>query len=1139
MSPEQRQEISRSLAAFDFSGLFTDPALGWDWPAATGSKLKIPHGSAFIPMDVVAEKRGVKILHCPPDAKGRIPLSEERKKISKAVTPLASEHLLIFTDAAKTKQVWQWPAKRPGKPASLRELTWEKGRSNELLYQKLGSIAFTLDEEDALDITGVVRKLTDILDRDKVTKRFYELFRSQKNAFQKFIKGLSGTGLEAWYTSLMLNRIMFCYFLQRKGFLNGEPDYLSSRLSKVKDQHGKDKFHSFYRTFLRRLFHEGLGSQARSEELTALIGTIPYLNGGIFDEHPIERDHPDISIPDEAFEKVFAFFGGWDWHLDDRPIEKRAVTSLREKEEINPEILGYIFEKLTNATEQKEKGAYYTKEDITQYISKNCIIPFLFHAISDTLPASAWHLLAANPDAYIHEAVRRGAGSSVEEWKASLPKNIAKGLDTTKPDLIERRKDWNTTTPPSHHLPTEIWRETITRHQRCHELRAKLRAGEVKSIDDFVTLNLDISQFAQDVIESADAPLLLAFFERLKKLSVLDPTCGSGAFLFAALEILEPLYTACLQRFRAILADWQTTGEKHPKQEPQICAILDHAAAHPNEGYYIHKTIIVHNLYGVDIQKEAVEICKLRLFLKLAAQLEIGQQIEPLPDIDFNIRAGNTLVGYATQKEIKNAVDGDSSIQDKEGRTQGMLAGVALDSKEYTGIIEDALVADLAFTQFHRQHETLSATSAELRASKKKLEDLLRKLRAKLDRFLAGDYDKAKHLKTDAALEKWRKSHQPFHWFIEFNGIMTNGGFNVIIGNPPWKEYASVKSDYTVRGYSTERSGNLYTLCTERFVRMLAPNGLISFIVQLPIVCSSRMRSIRDFMERHSKFIATVTCDDRPGKLFDGLQHCRSTIFLLRRGTSVDGPVLWSSGYRRWATSVRKVLFDVTSLSPVGASDIRQAQFPKLASSHQVAAFAKVFRPANAALATETTDHTTPHFVFYQESAQYWVKATVGLPHYSKNGRVGAPAHGRHLYFNNAATAQVACAVLNSNLFYAYFVAYGDCFHVNDSLATSFRVPPAAIKDKHLEKLGVLLMRSLEKHSEQKTIKTKDGDLITYDEFSAGNSKLLIDEIDTILAKHYGFTEEELDFVLNYDIKYRLGLGRNGAADDEDTGEGE
>lgn len=221
MSPEQRQEITRSLAAFDFSGLFTDPALGWDWPEAAGGKLRVPYGSGFLPLEVIAEKRGVKILHCPPDAKGRIPLSEDRRKIEKAVTPLASEHLLIFTDAAKTRQIWQWPAKRPGKPSSLRELTWEKGKSNELLFQKLASIAFTLDEEDGLDITGVVRKLADTLDRDRVTKKFYDLFKKQKDAFQKFIKGLSDTGLQAWYTSLMLNRIMFCYFLQRKGFLDG------------------------------------------------------------------------------------------------------------------------------------------------------------------------------------------------------------------------------------------------------------------------------------------------------------------------------------------------------------------------------------------------------------------------------------------------------------------------------------------------------------------------------------------------------------------------------------------------------------------------------------------------------------------------------------------------------------------------------------------------------------------------------------------------------------------------------------------------------------------------------------------------------------------------------------------------------
>ncbi|MFZ4596387.1 MAG: Eco57I restriction-modification methylase domain-containing protein, partial [Verrucomicrobiaceae bacterium] len=765
MSPEQRQEISRSLAAFDFSGLFTDPALGWDWPAATGSKLRVPYGSGFLQLDVVAEKRGVKILHCPPDAKGRVPLSDERRKIDKAVTPLASEHLLIFTDTAKTRQVWQWPARRPGKPASLRELTWEKGKSNELLFQKLASIAFALDEEEKLDITGVVRRLTDTLDRDRVTKRFYDLFKRQKDAFQKFIKGLSDTGLQAWYTSLMLNRIMFCYFLQRKGFLDGDQNYLASRLARVQDQIGKNQFHSFYRSFLRRLFHEGLGSQERSKELSELIGTIPYLNGGIFDEHPIERGNPDLSIPDEAFEKVFKFFDQFDWHLDDNPIA--------EGNEINPEILGYVFEKYTN---QKEMGAYYTKEDITEYISKNCIIPFLVQAIADKLPVTAWQMLPANHDRYIYEAVRRGAGSTEAEWKASLPPNIAIGLDTTKPGLIKRRKDWNTTTPSSHNLSTEIWRETISRHQRCHELRAKLRAGDVKSIDDFVTLNLDIRQFAQDVIESADASLLLAFFERLKKLSVLDPTCGSGAFLFAALEILEPLYTACIQRFRAILADWQSTGEKHPNWEKDIKAILDHAAAHPNEGYYIHKTIIVHNLYGVDIMEEAVEICKLRLFLKLAAQLEPGQQVEPLPDIDFNIRAGNTLVGYATRDEVRRAF---TEHQGGSTGSQLLLGGIEHNLDDYRRIEEQAEDADRAFQRFHQLQESTKMDAAEFRSAKQSLHDTLKIMRDQLDRFLAGDYDKAKHLKTDAAFEKWRKSHQPFHWFIEFYGIMNKGGFDV------------------------------------------------------------------------------------------------------------------------------------------------------------------------------------------------------------------------------------------------------------------------------------------------------------------------------------------------------------------------
>src|SRR5271165_175378 len=61
-------------------------------------------------------------------------------------------------------------------------------------------------------------------------------------------------------------------------------------------------------------------------------------------------------------------------------------------------------------------------------------------------------------------------------------------------------------------------------------------------------------------------------------------------------------------------------------------------------------------IYGVDIMEEATEICKLRLFLKLVAQVNAGEQIEPLPDIDFNIRAGNTLVGFANESQLQRVL---------------------------------------------------------------------------------------------------------------------------------------------------------------------------------------------------------------------------------------------------------------------------------------------------------------------------------------------------------------------------------------------------------------------------------------------------------------------------------------------------
>ena len=1028
MTPQQRKEITRYLKAFDFSGLFTDASVGWDWPEG-GESLNVPTKDGYRKLDIVAEKRGVKVLRVPPDAHGRLPATAERRALEKAVRPLAAEHLLIFTDSARTRQIWQWTQRTPGKPVSCREITWEKGKANELLIEKLSSISFTLEEEEGLDITGVVHRLTDQLNRDAVTKRFYDHFKKQKDAFAKFIEGIGNQDILAHYTSLMLNRIMFCYFLQRKGFLDGDHDYLRNRLQTIQEQVGENQFHSFYRSFLRRLFHEGLGGhpESRSKAFAELIGEVPYLNGGIFEEHPIERDHPELQIPDEAFEKVFAFFDQYDWHLDERPIAGGN--------EINPEILGYVFEKYTN---QKEMGAYYTKEDITEYISKNCIIPFLFNAVGKKLPDSAWDLLKKDPDRYIYEAVRRGAGDSEEAWEASLPPEIRQGLqpeslhevvELDKPvKTLELRQHWNEPTPASHGLPTEIWRETIARHQRCHELRRKLQAGEVTRIDDLITLNLDIRQFAQDVVESADASLLLAFFKQLKKVSVLDPTCGSGAFLFAALEILQPLYRACLERMRVLLADWASTGESHANWEKEIRTILSQAGDHSNEAYYIHKTIIVHNLYGVDIMEEAVEICKLRLFLKLAAQLEPGQSVEPLPDIDFNVRAGNTLVGYASKEEIRKAVEIDRSRDKQEdGLEQGMLQGIEHSLDNYQNILEQAEDADRAFQRFHALQEDTDARPENFRNAKLELNRILDGLREQLDRFLASDYN-PKNLDSDKKFEAWRTSHEPFHWFIEFYGIMNAGGFDVIIGNPPYVGARKIKYVISPMRYKTQNSNNLYSICMERGLNISENQAFFGMIVPVSIVSSEGYLEISKLLFNQGISWASHY-SNRPGKLFQGVEQ-RLTIVI----SASMGNDHYSSDYQHWYENQRQEL--LPKLYYNNSKFQLNSPLPTKTGSEKANRVLQSVqeKPSPFSILIGYNEKA----VYYHDGPTYWIRA---IPFDPSQGKTQSSSHYHRIHCKDGQSFDIVTAIMNSTLFYFFYKMVSNCRDFGPREINQFKVP--------------------------------------------------------------------------------------------------
>ncbi len=1085
-----------ALKAFDFRKLFIEE-LGWDKHAQS---MQVEADGAKFQLSSVAHKRGMVVYVCQPADGKVLPLYATRRKIERLVSKVHFEHLIIFIDAAKSTQRWQWVKREPGRPAACRETEWHTSQSGEALIQKLHALVVTLDEEDNLNVPDVSSKVKKGFDVERITKRFFDQFEKEHGSFTKFIKGIPDGEMLAWYVSVMLNRLMFIYFVQKKGFLGGggagggDRDYLRNKLVESKKR-GKD---CFYTDFLCRLFFDGFAMREseRSDATKKLLGSVPYLNGGIFLKHQIEELHgKKIEIADTAFDKLFAFFDLYQWHLDERP--------LRQDNEINPDVLGYIFEKYIN---QKQMGAYYTKEDITEYISKNTIIPFLFGAAEKDCPIAfrpgshLWKLVAENPDRYIYDAVRKGVVDDAGKV-IPLPKEIEAGITD-----IPKRAGWNKPASAPFALPTETWREHVARRQRCLELREKLANGEVHSINELITLNLNIRQFAQDVIVHAEGPeLVRALYEAIARVTVLDPTCGSGAFLFAALNILEPLYEACLRRMQAFISEAAVVSAKGgPERFADFKKVLDRIDLHPNRRYFILKSIIVGNLYGVDIMEEAVEICKLRLFLKLVAQVEEVKHIEPLPDIDFNIRAGNTLVGFANYAEATKAIEFGSL--DFEGKASQIDQGAAN--------------ADRLFRQFRDEQLNEGAESSQLKRAQKSLfKQALHNLGSELDTHLATSYG----FLGERKLAEFRKRYLPFHWFVEFYGIVKAGGFDVIIGHPPYVEYKDVSDTYTVKGYKTLPCGDLYAFVTERSLQLLSETGSLGLIVPISISSVDGFSSLRSLLTARGGTCWSSTYAERPAKLFDGVEK-RLSIWLQRPCTG--NLKLFTSAYRRWQSVERPCLFGLTVYVDVDAgSSLVGTSWPKLGTTIEQNILSKLH--GFHALSVDLVK-SSKHEIIYTRKLRYFIQFLDFVPKIKDgSGRIIEPTELKLLYAVSASERHSAIAALNSSLFFWFFCAFSDIRNVNRREIEAF---PISLKDL-AKSLGTRLApacRHLMSDFDEKSITIanhykKDDRVLRIQSFQPRESKALIDVIDHTIALHYGLSEHEVDFIVNYDFKYRMG----------------
>lgn len=882
------------LHAFRFGPLFIEE-LGWNQPTAP-KWAKCEAKDRIYSRRMIAQMAGVGVFEIA--AQDGLPDRKGREAIERDVSREYHENLCVFLDRADkaTQSFWVWTNRdrdEHGKVRRIyREHTYFRGQPADLFISKLQALVVELselDEKGNLPVVEVARRMKDALDVERVTKKFYKGYQDEHNEFLSLIKDIMDERDRRWYASIVLNRLMFVWFLQKKGFLDGgDYDYLPNRLKESQGR-GKDRF---YGEFLKALFFEAFAKPEndRSKGAKTLTGKIRYLNGGLFLPHRLEcnadgslRVGDTLTIPDRAFESLFALFDRYSWNLDDTPGGKA--------DEINPEVLGYIFEKYIN---QKAFGAYYTRTEITEYLCERTI-----HAL-------------------VLDRVR----------KPAIPELKLAAIDfDSVPELLARM----------------------------------------------------------------DAPLAHELLNRvLPSLKLLDPAVGSGAFLVAAMKVLINIYTAIVGRA-------ELSGDRTLK------AWLDRErAAHKNVAYAIKRRIITDNLFGVDIMEEATEIARLRLFLALVASAQNEDELEPLPNIDFNILAGNSLVGLMRVSDEEF---------DKVDHAIGQAATVDMFKPAYRQLLAEK---NRLIESYRHASETFK--SADLKALRDNIDTTKREAGAVLNELLRDDFeslgvkfeqatwDDKKGAEGKPAKLRIQAAHieaqHPFHWGYEFDEIMQgNGGFDAIITNPPWeifkpqaKEFFAehselvTKNKMTIEDFEKEQTKllknreireawleyqsrfahmnayyraapqyrfqaaivggkktgsdlNLYKLFVEQCFNLLKPGGRCGIVIPSGIYTDLGAKGLRDLLFEQTR-ISGLFCFENRKEIFEGVH--RSFKFVVLTFEKPVVPRLAGQGEKANSAAPDDLL------APTRTGALGTREFPAAFMRHDVAELARF--PAQGAI---------------------------------------------------------------------------------------------------------------------------------------------------------------------------------------------
>lgn len=321
--------------------------------------------------------------------------------------------------------------------------------------------------------------------------------------------------------------------------------------------------------------------------------------------------------------------------------------------------------------------------------------------------------------------------------------------------------------------------------------------------------------------------------------------------------------------------------------------------------------------------------------------------------------------------------------------------------------------------------------------------------------------------------------------------------YDIIIGNPPYVE------DNKSKKHTDIKYGNIYANVIHKSIDLLKDGGILGFIIPISYISTPRMKKIRHFVEHETDTQIVLNYADRPDSLFTSVHQKLSILFALK-GKKKNK--LFTSGYKYWYKSERDNLFKDNKIYSCGI--ISDEFYPKIGNELENNIFNKIYTNSLNNL-YDLSIRNLDKNIYLNMRACFWIKAFTFNPGSSEYKTFGFK---EELY-------DFSMCLLNSSLFFWYWIAVSDCWHITAKELKHFYLPKSIDNPSIYKKLSKKLEKKLEKT--KRYIGTKQ---VEY-EYKHRLCKDVIDQIDDNISGIYKITNEEINYIKNYALKYRTSKG--------------